>query len=92
MKPGYEMQMGDCQNDGPFLGPYYNTGPNLGDPKRDHNFDNPPNNSSMIVMGPHLEPGVTQFWDPTGLSSRSLDFRVLHVSPLRIHSQLEQQP
>ena len=38
--------MGDCQNYGPFLGPYYNTGPNtvpnLGDPKRDHNFDNPP--------------------------------------------------
>ena len=30
------------QNYGPFLGPYYNTGPNLGDPKRDHNFDNPP--------------------------------------------------
>ena len=25
--------MGDCQNYGPFLGPYYNTGPN---------FDNPP--------------------------------------------------
>ena len=39
--------MGDCQNYGPFLGPYYNrgpnTGPNLGDPKRDHNFDNHPN-------------------------------------------------
>ena len=38
--------VGDCQNYGPFLGPYYNTGPNtgsnLGDPKRDHNFDNPP--------------------------------------------------
>ena len=34
--------MGDCQNYGPFLGPYYNTGPNLGDPKRDHSFDNPP--------------------------------------------------
>ena len=34
--------MGDCQNYGPFLGPYYNTGPSLGDPKRDHNFDNPP--------------------------------------------------
>ena len=31
-----------CQNYGPFLDPYYNTGPNLGDPKRDHNFDNPP--------------------------------------------------
>ena len=34
--------MGDCQNYGPFWGPYYNTGPNLGDPKRDHSFDNPP--------------------------------------------------
>ena len=38
--------MGNCQNYGPFLGPYYNTGPktgpNLGDPKRDHNFDNLP--------------------------------------------------
>ena len=37
--------MGDCQNYGLFLGPYYNTGPNtrlnLGDPKRDHNVDNP---------------------------------------------------
>ena len=36
------VHMGDCQNYGPFLGPYYNTGPNLGDLKRDHNFDNPP--------------------------------------------------
>ena len=39
--------MGDRQICGPFLGPYYNTGPNtgpnLGHPKRDHNFDNPPN-------------------------------------------------
>ena len=34
--------MGDCQNYGPFLGPYCNTGPNLRDPKRDHNFDNLP--------------------------------------------------
>ena len=34
--------LGDCQNYGPFLGPYYSTGPNLGDPKWDHNFDNPP--------------------------------------------------
>ena len=23
-------QVGDCQNYGPFLGPYYNTGPNTG--------------------------------------------------------------
>ena len=38
--------VGDYQNYGPFLGPHYNTGPNTGpylrDPKRDHNFDNPP--------------------------------------------------
>ena len=38
--------MGDCQNYGPILGPYYHTGPgtgpNLRDPKRAHNFDNPP--------------------------------------------------
>ena len=40
--------MGDCQNYGPSLGPYYNTGPNLGDPKRDHNFDNPP---GRFIMG-----------------------------------------
>ena len=38
----FTEQVGDCQNYGPFLGPYYNTGPNLGYPKRDHNFDNPP--------------------------------------------------
>ena len=41
-----KLYMGDCQNYGPLLGPYYNTGPNtgpdLGDPKRDHNFDSPP--------------------------------------------------
>ena len=38
-----ELNIGDCQNYGPFWGPYYNTGPNLGDPKRDHNyFDHPP--------------------------------------------------
>ena len=38
---------------GPFLGPYYNmgpnTGPNLGDPKRDHNFDNPPFISGLVL-------------------------------------------
>ena len=40
-----KFYVGDCQNHGPFLGPYYNrgpsTGPNLGDPRRDHYFDNP---------------------------------------------------
>ena len=40
------LYVGNCQNYGPFLGPYDNTrpntGPNLRDPKRDHNFDNPP--------------------------------------------------
>ena len=38
--------MGHCQNYGPLLGPYYNTGPNTGpnlrDPKRDHDFDSSP--------------------------------------------------
>ena len=47
--------MGDCQNYGPFLGPYYNTGPNtrpnLGDPKRDHNFDNPPYSLKSLKGG-----------------------------------------
>ena len=42
--------MGDCQNYGPFLGPYYNTGPNLGDPKRDHNFDNPPYDATLMLL------------------------------------------
>ena len=46
--------MGDCQNYGPFLGLYYNTGPNtgpnLGDPKRDHNFDNLPFGTTIISM------------------------------------------
>ena len=41
-----DKHLGNCQNYGPFLGPYYstgpNTGPNLRNPKRDHNFDNPP--------------------------------------------------
>ena len=65
--------MGDCQNYGPFLGPYYNTGPhtgpNLGDPKRDHNFDNPPNlgpaRGSFIFTGCHFHDeqlGKTQTW------------------------------
>ena len=48
------MHLGDCQNYGLFLGPYYNTGPNtgpnLGDPKRDHNFDNPP--FRFLALGP----------------------------------------
>ena len=52
--------MGDCQNYGPFLGPYYNTGPNtgpnLGDPKRDHDFDNPPNNLTLNLL--QLYPAV----------------------------------
>ena len=41
--------MGDCQSYGPFSGPCYNTGPNLGDPKRDHNFDNPPHDSTKFL-------------------------------------------
>ena len=35
--------MGGCQNDAPFLGPYYNTAPNIQvTQKRDHDFDNHP--------------------------------------------------
>ena len=41
-----QSHMGDYQNYGHFLDPYFNTGPNtgpnLGNPKKDHNFDNPP--------------------------------------------------
>ena len=47
------LYMGGCQNYGPFLGPYYNTGPNLGDPKRDHNFDNPPYVHFQQELFPH---------------------------------------
>ena len=43
--------MGDCQNYGPFSGPYYNTGPNnLGNPKRDHDFDNPPHPTPQFLV------------------------------------------
>ena len=38
-----------------LLGPYYktgpNTGPNLGDPKRDHNFDNSPDEGMGKELG-----------------------------------------
>ena len=51
--------MGNCQNYGPFWGPYYNTGPNtglnLGDPKRDHDFDNPPH--VFVRSTPHVRQG-----------------------------------
>ena len=72
--------MGDCQNYGPLLGPYYNTGPNtgpnLGDPKRDHNFDNPPymyiqkqsryfGNLPQVLVWGHSE---SQNWVPIGLA------------------------
>ena len=57
-----KQHAGDCQNHGPFLGPYFNTGPNtgpnLGDPKRDHNFDNPPCRNmhlkTLVVVRPGL--------------------------------------
>ena len=55
--------MGDGQNYGPVLGPYYNTGPNtgpnLGDPKRDHNFDNPPHDDAAkwgFLKRIHIQP------------------------------------
>ena len=44
---------------------YYNTGPitglNLGDPKRDHNFDNPPaRNRACILISKVEEPVVAE--------------------------------
>ena len=48
VQPRPKLNVGDCQNYGPFLGPYKKTGPNLGDPKRDHNFDNPPCNFNFV--------------------------------------------
>ena len=48
----YSIHVGDCQNYGPFLGPYYNTGPhtgpNLGDPK-----------GTIILTIPHVPSAVT---------------------------------
>ena len=50
--------MGGCQNYGHFLGPCYNpgsnTGLNLGDPKRDHNFDNHPYGATLHSDDPGL--------------------------------------
>ena len=60
--------MGDCQNYGPFLGPYYNTGPNtgpsLGDPKRDHNFDNPPYTFNNAADAPSTSSAPRSSGDP----------------------------
>ena len=57
-----KVHMGDCQNYGPFLRLYYNTGPNtgpnLGDPTRDHNYDNPPHRCSP---GLHDHEAMRQF-------------------------------
>ena len=54
-----EQYLGDCQNYGLLLGPYYNTapntGPNLGDPKRDHNFDNPPPEPQQYPRDPSIQ-------------------------------------
>ena len=36
------MDVGGCQNYGPFLGPWYNTVLVFADAKGDHNFDNHP--------------------------------------------------
>ena len=56
---GVGEDMGNCQNDGPFWRPYYNTGPNtgpnLGDPKRDHNFDSSPYHIPFQISGLRAE-------------------------------------
>ena len=62
--------VGDCQNYGPFLSPYYNmgpnTGPNLEDLKRDHNFDNPP----CCAEGPNCMGEVCLRYGAEGLQCR----------------------
>ena len=68
--------MGDCQNYGPFLGPYYNTGPILGDPERDHNFDNPPYDTDYPTVTEggqyaQLTSSRTAAWRPLNRSSQT---------------------
>ena len=65
--------MGDCQNYGPFLGPYDNTGPstgpNLGDPKRDHNFDNLPYGNNGKENGNYY----VVYWGYTGIMEKKME-------------------
>ena len=67
---GQQKHVGGCQNYGPFLGPYYNTAPNiLGYPKRDHNFDNYPcEELSASARGPCCGFGILL----NGVSNREL--------------------
>ena len=58
-----DFQRGGCQNYGPFLDPYYDTAPNSGYPKRDHNFDNQPyrdHDFSLLLAGSH---GQRRYYD-----------------------------
>ena len=61
------VYMGDCQNYGPFLGPYYNTGPNLGDLNRDHNFDSPPYPSEESPSRTRFPSSIQDIQEGTGL-------------------------
>ena len=74
---GLLLQVGNCQNYGPFLGPYYNTGPNLGNSKRDHNFDNPP---SEIAEHPSAEmlPGASRngVLDSIGIMEKKMELTI----------------
>ena len=67
------MYMGNCQNYGTFLGPYNNTGPNLGDPKRDHNFDNLPYVGTFTYIHIYIE-----VW---GSKSQSFQNRAPEIDP-----------
>ena len=75
--------MGDCQNYGPFLGPYYNTGPNTGpnlrDPKRDLILTIPHIGVIMVYVGDLIfrSPGVwAQIIIARALTVYSLGIRV----------------
>ena len=74
--------MGGCQNYGPFLGPYYDTGPNLRDPKKDHNVDNPP--YMYIYMDELLPPGETIEFSHDGLQHLSCQSGHVHITACSI--------
>ena len=92
MAQQHQDHVGDCQNYGPLLGPYYNTGPNsgpnLGDPKRDHNFDNPPCELySKLLVRPFDNPFDNPYRTPYMTPSKDLLIKTLSETCLR-HGKL----
>ena len=69
--------MADCQNYGSFLGRYYNTGPNLGDPKGTHNLDNPP----CRAWGMNLRTSLWLIERPRSFEMGSVGFKKATKAP-----------